>query len=50
MFPSQGSRVPALIQEINQHLYLNADKTPDVSAINRLRHTFAEALSETLRL
>lgn len=46
----QGSRVPALIQETNQHLYMHADKTPNISAINRLRRAFAEALSETLRL
>jgi hypothetical protein len=45
-----GSRVPALIQETNQRLYTNADKTPNVSAINRLRRAFAEALSEALRL
>ena len=45
-----GLRVPALIQETNQHLYTNADKTPNASAINRLRRAFAEALSETLRI
>ena len=44
-----GSRVPALIQETTQQLYTNADGTPNVSAINRLRRAFAEALSETLR-
>jgi len=45
-----GSRVPALIQETNQQLYMNTDRTPNVSAINRLRRAFAEALLETLRL
>ncbi len=45
-----GARVPAFIQETNQLLYTNADKTPNFAAINRLRRAFAEALLETLRL
>ncbi|MBN1548161.1 MAG: hypothetical protein JW902_16025 [Syntrophaceae bacterium] len=45
-----GARVPALIQETNERLYKNADKTPDVSAINRLRRAFADSLAQTLRL
>jgi hypothetical protein len=43
-----GSRVPALIQETNEHLYKNPDKTPNVFAINRLRRAFAESLAATL--
>jgi hypothetical protein len=43
-----GSRVPAFIQETNERLYKNADRTPSVPAINRLRRAFAEALAETL--
>ena len=48
-FSRVGSRVPALIQETNERLYKNPDRTPDVQAINRLRRAFADALSETLR-
>ena len=44
-----GSRVPAFIQETNERLYRNADKPPSVTAVNRLRRAFAEALAETLR-
>ena len=49
-FSRVGSRVPALIQETNERLYKNADRTPDVRAINRLRRAFADSLSVTLRL
>jgi hypothetical protein len=45
-----GSRVPALIQETNERLYKNVDRTPDVCAINRLRRAFADSLAQTLRL
>ena len=44
-----GARVPALIQETNERLYRNADRTPDVIALNRLRRAFAEALAVTIR-
>lgn len=44
-----GSRVPALIQETNERLYKNDDKTPNVTAINRLRRAFADSLDETLQ-
>lgn len=36
-------RVPALIQETNERLYKNPDRTPNVEAINRLRKAFAES-------
>lgn len=45
-----GARVPAFIQETNERLYKNADRTPNVLAINRLRRAFAEALAMTLWL
>ena len=41
-----GSRVPAILQETNQKLYLNPDKTPNFAAIDALRRAFAEALFE----
>jgi hypothetical protein len=47
-FRRVGSRVPALIQETHERLYKNADRTPCVKAINRLRRVFAESLAETL--
>ena len=43
-----GNRVPGILQETNQALYLNPDGTPNVSALNRLRKAFAEAIYETL--
>ncbi len=43
-----GSKVPALIQETNERLYKNPDRTPNVKAINRLRRAFAESIRETL--
>ncbi|MBN1105801.1 MAG: N-formylglutamate amidohydrolase [Deltaproteobacteria bacterium] len=39
-----GSRVPAIIQETNECLYKNPDRTPNVEAINRLRRIFAESI------
>jgi len=44
-----GNRVPALIQETNERLYKNPDRTPNVEAINRLRTAFAESLQATFR-
>jgi hypothetical protein len=44
-----GRRVPGLIQETNEGLYKNPDKTPNVAAINRLRRAFAESLQATWR-
>ncbi len=42
-----GNRVPGILQETNQALYMNPDGTPNVIAINRLRKAFAEAIYET---
>lgn len=39
-----GSRVPAFLQETNERLYKNPDRTPNVEALNRLRRAFAESL------
>ena len=39
-----GRRVPAIIQETNECLYKNTDRTPNVEALNRLRRTFAESI------
>ncbi|MDF1593417.1 MAG: N-formylglutamate amidohydrolase [Desulfobacterales bacterium] len=39
-----GRRVPAIIQETNESLYKNPDRTPNVAAINRLRRAFAESI------
>ncbi|MBU2228630.1 MAG: N-formylglutamate amidohydrolase [Proteobacteria bacterium] len=45
-----GLRVPAFIQETNERLYKNPDRTPNVMAINRLRRAFAESIRETMRI
>ena len=39
-----GKRVPAIIQETNERLYKNPDRTPNVEAINKLRRAFAESI------
>jgi hypothetical protein len=39
-----GHRAPAILQETNQRLYRNADGTPDIRNLNRLRRAFAESL------
>lgn len=39
-----GRRVPAIIQETNECLYKNPDRTPNVEAINRLRRAFAGSI------
>jgi len=39
-----GERVPAILQETNQKLYLNADRTPNIEALETLRRAFSEAL------
>jgi hypothetical protein len=44
-----GHRVPALIQETNERLYKNTDRTPNVEALNRLRRAFAESIQATVR-
>ena len=38
------NRVPAILQETNQKLYMYADRTPNVEALETLRRAFAEAL------
>ena len=47
---SVGRKAPALIQETNERLYKNVDRTPNVLAINRLRRAFAESIQETMRI
>jgi predicted double-glycine peptidase len=44
-----GQRVPAILQETNQKLYMRPNGTADVCAIERLRRAFAEAIYHTLR-
>lgn len=44
-----GRRVPALLQETNEKLYRNPDRTPNIEALNRLRRIFAESLAEMRR-
>jgi len=39
-----GDKVPAILQETKQNLYMNANRTPNLEAIETLRRTFAEAL------
>jgi hypothetical protein len=39
-----GNRVPAILQETNQKLYMYADRTPNVEALETLRRAFAGAL------
>jgi len=43
-----GRRVPAILQETNQKLYMNEDRTLNVEALETLRRAFAEALYEML--
>lgn len=45
-FKREGNRVPALLQETNEKLYRNADRTPNIEVLNRLRRAFAESLVE----
>ncbi|MBN2198649.1 MAG: N-formylglutamate amidohydrolase [Candidatus Aminicenantes bacterium] len=45
----RGTRVPAIIQETNERLYKNPDRTPNVEAVNRLRKAFALALAAAWR-
>ncbi|MEW6674356.1 MAG: N-formylglutamate amidohydrolase [Thermodesulfobacteriota bacterium] len=44
-----GRRAPAIIQETNENLYKNPDRTPNVKAINRLRCAFAESIHAACR-
>ncbi|MBN1538744.1 MAG: N-formylglutamate amidohydrolase [Candidatus Thermoplasmatota archaeon] len=43
-----GKRVPGIVQETNQRLYMRDDGTPDIMAIEKLRRAFAGALYQTL--
>jgi hypothetical protein len=42
----EKNKVPALLQETNEKLYRNPDRTPNIEALNRLRRAFAESLAE----
>ena len=44
-----GKRVPAIIQETNERLYKNPDRTPNVQVINRLRRAFSESIHAAYR-
>lgn len=48
-YEASANRVPAILQETNQKLYMNTDGTPDIKAIDTLRRTFAEALGVMIR-
>lgn len=45
-----GRQAPAIIQETNERLYKNPDRTPNVKAINRLRRAFAESILASYRM
>lgn len=45
----EGNRVPAILQETNERLYLNPDRSPNVQALNRLRRAFAVSLRTAWR-
>lgn len=40
-----GVKAPAIVQETNERLYKNPDRTPNVEAVNRLRRAFALSLA-----
>ncbi|HAS27624.1 MAG TPA: hypothetical protein DCR59_00210 [Dehalococcoidia bacterium] len=44
----QENRVPAILQETNQNLYMKNDKTPDIKSIETLRRAFAESLASMI--
>jgi len=44
-----GNKVPAILQETNQRLYMYADGTPNVEALEALRRAFAQALYQMRR-
>ena len=49
---SQGrvaNRVPAILQETNQKLYMDSDGKPNIEAIDTLRRAFAGALASMLK-
>ena len=43
-----GNRVPTILQETNQKLYMNEDRTLNWEALETLRRAFAEALYEMI--
>ena len=45
-----GRRAPAFLQETNEKLYKNPDRTPNLEALNRLRRAFAESLYRMHRM
>lgn len=45
----RGARAPLIVQETNECLYKNPDRTPNVEALNRLRRAFALSLSAAWR-
>ena len=44
------NRVPAVLQETNQKLYMNENNTPNVEALETLRRAFAEALYKMIEM
>lgn len=44
-----GSKAPAIVQETNERLFMNPDRTPNVEAVNRLRKAFALSLTAAWR-
>lgn len=43
------NRVPAILQETNQRLYMNTDGSPNLEALETLRRAFAEALYKMIK-
>lgn len=45
-----GRRVPAILQETNQNLYINPNGEVDIVALEKLRRSFAEALYRMMKI
>ncbi len=45
----EKTKVPAIIQETNEHLYKNPDGSPNIKALNRLRKAFAQSIDAAWR-
>jgi hypothetical protein len=45
-----GRRVPAILQETNQNLYINQNGGIDIVALEKLRRSFAEALYRMIKI
>jgi len=43
-FNQKGMKVPAILQETNQRLYMNSDRTVNQQALEKLRRAFGESL------